>query len=85
MPFGEGTAGTRLQIFLEANGVSFIPKLDRNDKRPGPVVHCITTRPAIVPIEAFVYVLSDADVMTFRICVAANDVHESLAKALHGR
>jgi hypothetical protein len=38
----------------------------------------------IVPIEAFVDVLSDADVMTLRIGVAANDVHESLAKPLLG-
>ena len=81
---GEGSAGSRFQVFLESNRVSFGRKLNRYDERPRAVVSGVAARPVVVPLQPRVHVVCDSDVVPQWIGNAAKDVNEALLDSMHG-
>src|SRR4051812_17780350 len=60
---GEGSAGSRFQVFLESNRVSFGRKLNRYDERPRAVISGVAARTVVVPLQPAVHVVCDSNVM----------------------
>lgn len=83
VPLGKRAAGARLQVFLEARRGPFVAELQRHDDGPWAMLERVSTRSGVVPLESFVDVRGATYIMSRWITLAAKDVHESSADALH--
>ena len=80
----ERPPGPGLQVLLETCGLRFGRKLDNDDQRPRSEAHGVSAGPVVVPFQASGDVARDANVVVFMVGVAAEDVDEALADAVHG-
>ncbi len=83
VPLRERSARTCLQVLLELDGLLLARKLDDDDQRPWAIVDGMPARPVVVPLQAPVGILGDTDVVAVRVRLAAEDVDEALADAVH--
>ena len=83
MSFREGATGSRLQVTLEAQSLSFGRELDDDDGHPGAVFLGVAARPLVVPLQPIVDVACHADVVTVGVDVTPKDVDEALPYSLH--
>jgi hypothetical protein len=85
VPFRKRAAGSRLQVFLKANGFPFGRELDRDDKRPWTMANGVAGRTVIVPLEASFHIVCDADVVSHWVSVASEDVDDPFFDSMHAR
>ena len=79
----ESPAGSGLQVPFEAQGLLFCRKLNDDPQRPWTVLGGMSAGTVVVPLQTIADVARHADVVTARVDVAPNDVHEALADASH--
>ena len=77
--------GTGLQVLLEASGSSLVGELDHDKQRPGSMLHRVTARTSVVPVDSIIDIAGAADVVSRRVAFAAEDVNESAANTTHAR
>jgi len=85
VPFRKRTAGSGLEVLLEAHSARLVGKLERDDDTPGSITNGVSAGTAIVPVQAFVDIARDTDVVARRIAFAAQNVDEPLPGAEHRR
>ena len=79
----ERTAGAGLEVPLEPHRLLLVREFEGNDDSPGSVPNGEAGRTAVMPLESFVNVAGDADVMSIRIALASQDVHKPFSDAEH--
>ena len=84
MALREGATGSSLQIALKPHGPLFVGEFDRNDDRPRTIPDGVAIT-AVVPPQPLLDISGDAHVMSVRIDIAAKNVDEAFAVALHER
>jgi len=74
MPFGKGTAGLALEIGLKIGRLR--PVLERygDFQPPRPVLRSMRNFPGIMPAEAILQVVGEADIMALRIGLADEEI-----------
>ena len=82
-PFRERAARAGLQILLEANGVAFSREFNRNHDRPRPMFQREPGRSAIMPVQSFVDVAGDPDIVSGGIGLTPKYVHEPPSDSTH--
>ena len=79
----ESPARAGLQVAFEAHCLLLGRELDDDHQGPGAVLGGMSAGTVVVPLQPIADVARHADVVTARVDVAPNDVHEALADAEH--
>jgi hypothetical protein len=83
VPFRERAARARLQIALEPSGFAFSREFNRDHDRPRPMFPCEPGWTRIVPLQSFVDVAGDPDIVSCGVGLAPKDVHEPPSDSSH--
>ena len=85
VPLGERSSRTGLEVAFEPKRRRFVGKLDRHNDVPRSMANGVAAGTIVVPVEAFVHIARDTDVVASGIAFAAQNVDEPLPDAEHGR